>query len=236
MANDSSMKEIDRKLLGDCDRFAIERVRYWLTAGANPNACDDDGVNGLMIAAKNDDIAMMNLLLSYGACPQHTDWRGRNLLHWAIELGDGRAARYCLLIGLVDPNDPDHNGLTPIAIAVLRNWWSMVDFLVQQGADPYRRDANGRDLLDLAITLGWAKTVSRLIVKYGFDVNRQDGFGNTPLMTAIRNRKIEMSRALLAHGANPLIRNRSGHNAKIMAEVYGIHDAIFARAPVVRLR
>lgn len=230
------MKEINWNLLVDCDRGAIELVRYWLNAGADPNACDDEGVNGLMIAAKNDDIAMMGLLLAHGACPQHTDWRGRNLLHWAIELGDGCAARYCLFTGLVDPNATDHNGWTPITIAVLRNWWSMVDFLVQQGADPYRRDANGRDLLDLAITFGKAETVNRLIVKYGFDVNRQDQFGITPLMTAIKNRNIGMSRALLAHGANPFIRNRSGNNAKIMAEVHGIHDAIFTRAPVVRLR
>lgn len=47
----------------------------------------------------------------------------------------------------------------------------------------------------------------------GASVNRIDGYGTTPLHVAVHSCRIESLRWLLAHGADPSIRDRNGHTA-----------------------
>ena len=47
----------------------------------------------------------------------------------------------------------------------------------------------------------------------GASVNRLDGYGVTPMHVAIRSHRIESLRWLLAHGADPSIRDRNGRTA-----------------------
>jgi hypothetical protein len=47
----------------------------------------------------------------------------------------------------------------------------------------------------------------------GASVNRVDGYGLAPLHVAVRSQRIESLRWLLAHGADPAIRDRDGRTA-----------------------
>ena len=57
-----------------------------------------------------------------------------------------------------------------------------------------------------------------------FDVNCLDGYGATPLLTAIRNSNVEFVKVLLANGADINIIDNFGWNAKELAKLHGVRE------------
>lgn len=51
------------------------------------------------------------------------------------------------------------------------------------------------------------------LVRKGADINRQDEYGNTPLMSQIQAGKEEVARAILKHNPNLALKNNAGLNA-----------------------
>ncbi|AXI24414.1 Ankyrin repeats containing protein [Cardinium endosymbiont of Sogatella furcifera] len=58
---------------------------------------------------------------------------------------------------------------------------------------------------------------SKMLLQYGADVNVLDGFGNTPLYYASKNRDLNLSKLLSDRGADPNIENIVGYNPVDMA-------------------
>jgi ankyrin repeat protein len=112
-----------------------------LKAGADPN----DGVT-LTMAASAGDIATLDLLHAFGASPDQR-WASDGsaslyaILHWSrIDAG----VRWLLEHGAdPDPVFPP-NGETPLHVAAQQWDVALVEQLVQRGADPSRRRADGR--------------------------------------------------------------------------------------------
>ena len=92
-------------------------------------------------------------------------------------------------------------GSTPFLYAVLYTDAATLERLIQQGADPNKRnDAGATALMWAALDL--EKT--RVLVAHGADVNAQSGDARTPLMVAAgRPGGAPIVKLLLAHGANP---------------------------------
>src|SRR5690606_13478110 len=59
-----------------------EIVRLLLEHDASAKTADDDGVTPLMVAARNGDLALMQVLLETGADAAATDKRKQNVLHY----------------------------------------------------------------------------------------------------------------------------------------------------------
>ena len=57
-----------------------------------------------------------------------------------------------------------------------------------------------------------------------FNVNCLDGYGATPLLTAIRCSNVDFVKVLLAHGADIDIKDNFGWNAKELAKHHGITE------------
>ena len=57
-----------------------------------------------------------------------------------------------------------------------------------------------------------------------FDVNCLDGYGATPLLTAIRNSNVEFVKVLLANGADINIIDNFGWNAKELVKHHGVDE------------
>ena len=57
-----------------------------------------------------------------------------------------------------------------------------------------------------------------------FDVNCLDGYGATPLLTAIRCSNVDFVKVLLAHGADINIIDNFGWNAKELAKHHGVSE------------
>jgi ankyrin repeat protein len=221
-------------------------VASLLASGADVNARDREGSTALMFAAMRGDAKMVQALLDAGADPNLKDANGET----ALLLGAARGVEIvrALLSEGADPNLADGEGQTPLLVAA-ENQPESVRLLIESGADVNHLDdfgvgaltiaeasgsaeivallrgagakSNPSDRLHDAIAKGDMEAVRRLIAE-GADVNGLDTeFYETPLMTAIRHRRLEILELLVRSGANPAVEatgfDNAGETAIVMA-------------------
>lgn len=131
-----------------------------------------------------------------------------------------------------DPNCEEEQfgtGRTPLYAACLSNRVQVIEALLNHGADPnkrftYHSPVDGRVEAD-AVAIHYASSAEavKLLIDAGADVNAAGATGTTALMRAALFGKVEAVRALLAAGADPLLkqnkrRGRKASNARDLAE------------------
>ncbi|KAJ2972165.1 hypothetical protein NQ176_g7311 [Zarea fungicola] len=127
---------------------------------------------------------------------------GSSSLNWAARNGRIDTARRARSYNL-DVNYTDHNGVTPLLIAVSLGFSFIADFLLQcPGIDVNCRgpsdstNFNGGSPLTLAVEMQMQSIVEPLI-SLGADINAKDGRGRTPLWHAASNGACDMANILL---------------------------------------
>jgi len=148
-------------------------------------------------------------------------------LDTAIYRKDYRAIQALLKEG-IDINATDKGGLTALMIAILAEDAdpATVEFLIARGAD-----VNVRDRAQRLTALHFAArdqklAIVRVLLAHGAEVDPQDIFGDTPLWRCVMNssRNIEIVKELLAKGADPNKKNKSGVSAIDIAVKFGEED------------
>jgi len=204
------------------------RVRSLLSSGAEVNTKDSGGSTALMFAALRGDAEMVQALLAAGADPNLKDANGETAL--LLGAGHGVEVVRALLAGGADPNLEDGEGQTALLVAAEHQLES-VRLLIESGADVTHRDEFGvsaltiaeasgasevaallrtagatsslEDRLHEAVREGDQDAVRRLVAEgadvNGFDTDRYE----TPLMAALRHRRLEILVSLLEAGADP---------------------------------
>jgi len=130
----------------------FETVQALLRAGADPNDHES-----LYHATEQADRRIIAALVQAGA-----RWRGTNALYRQLDHDDLANLRQVLDLG-ADLREPGPGGAGPLHHAITRG--RSVDFvrlLVERGADPALRDAQGRTPAALAARLGDVDTVAYL--------------------------------------------------------------------------
>jgi ankyrin repeat protein len=115
-----------------------------------------------------------------------------------------------LLAKGADPNEPNSDGVTPLALAIRGAWPEfarVIDALLAKGADVSARDRAGYTPLMEAASTGDVRT-AELLVARGASVKAAADDGTTPLFLAARGRPA-MVDFLLARGADPNAATRS---------------------------
>lgn len=101
--------------------------------------------------------------------------------------------------------------------AVKLNFFYTVNFLLKHGADPNCLSAHySMTPIMRAIMLG-SKSIIKLLLKYGANVNALTNRRMTPLMIAINTRNVSIIKLLLKNGAEIGIRNLDGFLAEDLA-------------------
>jgi serine/threonine protein kinase/ankyrin repeat protein len=153
LVEETAKREVEEtaKREGDAVKILIEK-------GADPNARDDKGRNGLMVMSLEpwlDDNA--EIPRDVGTREQRKRWRRNDK---AVELiGE------TLLNAGCDVNAADNKGRTSLMYAAASGRSAVVELLLKRGADVRAKDHNGESALDWAINSGNDKIIRLLSLR-----------------------------------------------------------------------
>jgi ankyrin repeat protein len=206
----------------------VDRVKKALDDGSNVNAPDSaGGRTALHWAAKEGHAPVVALLLSKGADVNVKDRAGKSPLCIAGENGKVEVLKQ-LLDAKSDVNMTDRMGGTPLMWAAALGTPDTVGLLIDRGATVNVVDKNGLTPLLWAASTGDPRTVELLIARKA-DLAAADNLtGDTALMRAVRNGKVESVKALIAAKAAIDARNRQDMTPWLIAAANGRVDKMQA--------
>lgn len=220
------------------DKSHFDVIDLLVKNGAKVNALDSLGQTALHRCSRAGNVQACRLLLSYGVDPTIVSVQGYTASQVASEAAQttlhvephrGSAdVEYQLLeaakagdleivkklvtahTGIVNCRDVDGRQSTPLHFAAGYNRVSVVEYLLQYGADVHAKDKGGLVPLHNACSYGHYE-VADLLVRHGASVNVSDLWKFTPLHEATAKGKHDIVKLLLKHGADPNKKNRDGH-------------------------
>ncbi|XP_057697496.1 DNA-binding protein RFXANK isoform X2 [Corythoichthys intestinalis] len=114
----------------------------------------------------------------------------------------------------------DDQGFTPLMWAAAFGEKTVVDLLLEKGADPNIVARDQECALTLASSGGYVDIIEALL-RCGVDVNANDWNGGTPLLYAVRGNHVKCVKVLLANGADITTESDSGYSAMALAVALG---------------
>jgi uncharacterized protein len=207
--------------------LTIETIRSLIEAGANVNAADASGQTPLMLAARQNQIELLELLLNSGAkrSLNAKDKDGRSAFIYAA--GGWRDSTLAIVKVLMangaTVTEVDEAGETPLMLAAKGGSNETIQILLKAGSSINAKDKQGQTALMYAVT-GYntpnpdtAQTI-KLLLANGAGVNDVDAKGQSALMHAVRNSSdVELVKLLISNNANVNAINSEGETALMLA-------------------
>lgn len=204
------------------DTGDVERVRFEIAKGADVNEADFMLGLPLMIAARENYVAIAEALVNHGANVNGMDISG-SVLHSAAYAGNAAMVEFLISKG-ADVNATADGIITPLHQAASNDHTYTIKLLIQRGAlvnsTPGKPSA-----LHIAAGAGHQKAVELLIAN-GANVMHRNNDGDTPLHRAAMGGYAEIIELLLDAGADieaegtlnntPLKAARANKQTKIM--------------------
>ena len=174
----------------------------------------------LLNAVKNNDLEQVKQAFVMGADPNYLQSRSDAPFNRAIRNAKSTAIVQCFIDNGVDVNfKAEGNGTYPSALASAfsERRLDIMELLLNAGADPnlsfdgeIEKDHKIYDIHGVTIAF-WAVrsdepiylNILKLLIEKGANVNKADSMGNTPLLEACEQGKLESVKILLANGAKP---------------------------------
>ena len=173
-------------------------------------------------------------------------------LYLTLERGDLDQLKRHIAWG-TDVLSPLPDGRTPLQIAAADGREVFVKLLMEQGADPAARGADGYDAMETALINGRIQVATLLasrnktidanalllvlarhgtrdrfalafLLQRGADINTRGPDGDTPLLIAVRRNDRVFVRHLLDRGADAFVTDAKGKSALAVAEELGHED------------
>ena len=169
----------------------IAQVREWLDAGLPPDFLADRIGTGLMIAAWEGNIPLMELFVAHGADVNKTNAAGEQALLHAAWRGQLEAVQWLLAHGAQVNRQPLQWTALHYAVFAGRN--EIVQYLIGRGADINARSTNGSSVLMMAVHEG-REELARKLVGLGADRNIRNDRGDGALEWAMKYGQLQIAR------------------------------------------
>lgn len=183
--------------LPDAVRFGIavelgdtRAVRNWLDEGLSPEFTSNGIGTGLMIAAWEGDVAMMELFVSRGADVNRTNRNGEQALQLAAWNGHLDAVRWLLDHGAAVSRTGKQ--WSALHYAVFAGHKDVARLLMERGADINGRAPNDATVLMMAAREG-QEELARSLLDAGADPRAVNDRGETALVWAMRRRNLKIA-------------------------------------------
>lgn len=175
------------------------------------DSVNTQGQTPLMLAAKDGNAPLVNLLLKQGAFIDKCDTYGRNILHYALD--DESLETVLLVLPLLKkPNQSDRFGVTPMMKAAFKGCISVMQFLCETNHDIHAVDQEGHNALHHATIAGQIECI-KFLLQQKFIVDQPEMpseesmiatcLRRTPLHLAALYKQESAVFELLRLGANP---------------------------------
>ncbi|XP_065835605.1 putative ankyrin repeat protein RF_0381 isoform X2 [Oscarella lobularis] len=194
-------------------------VKFLIDNGANLEAETKAGMTPLLIAVCCDDnVDLVDFLISKGCDVWKKDRDGDGLLHLAAWRNRLKVAEYLIAIGM-NIEHRNNRDETPFLLACKYGNADFVDLLISKGCNRLAESTTG-GALALAI-IGRQFEMTQKLVKLGFDVNKpcEKADGYTSLHWAVSKEGNQIVNFLIEKGANLEAKTKTG-STPIMIAVY----------------
>ncbi|HLK15533.1 MAG TPA: ankyrin repeat domain-containing protein [Fimbriimonadaceae bacterium] len=131
-----------------CGYGSLAAVEWLLKHGADPNCIDTYTLQPVYTAFKHDRQDVIAAMFKAGANPHYHDRGGNGWRHYAISYGAKQDAFSKYGIPIDDAAKPYME--TPLMTAARINYPDGWRWLLAHGADPYRKNADGKDAFELS--------------------------------------------------------------------------------------
>jgi hypothetical protein len=169
----------------------VAQVREWLAAGLSPEFMGDQTGTGLMIAAWEGNVALMEVFVTYGADINKTNALGEQALLHAAWRGNLDAVKWLVEHGAQLNREPP--SWTALHYAVFAGREQVAQYLIERGADINARSTNGSTPLMMAAYEGREQLARRLIA-LGADTGVKNDHGEGVLEWAMKHREFGIAR------------------------------------------
>ena len=206
-------------------------VDLLLARGAPIDARNLAGATALYFAIDGDNTAVAQRLIERGANVNLAGRGGVTPLAVAAYRGNDVIAESLLARG-ADDSATDETGKSPIIYAAAAGWADVVSRLLARNVDINARYANDLTLLmwacgpdDSALESQAIKVVQQLL-DAGAHVDDRDARGRTALMIAAEGGHANIANLLLAHGADPALRDKDGKRAADLTVLTALRERL----------
>jgi hypothetical protein len=169
----------------------IDQAREWLDAGLEPDFVADRIGTGLMIAAWEGNIPLMELFVARGADVNKSNAAGEQALQHAAWRGKLDAVKWLLAHGAQINRAPLQ--WTALHYAVFAGHEEIAQYLIGRGADINARSTNGSSALMMAVYEG-REELARKLVELGADRGIRNERGDGALEWAMKHKHLGIAR------------------------------------------
>jgi len=212
----------------------LEMVDLLLQRGAPINARDLAGSTALHVAAERGQLAVVQRLIDLGADLDLKGRSGTSPVAAAAFAGRARLVKVLLAHG-ADGRTPDDTGKPPIIYAAAGGQLDIVKQLLALNVDINARYANDLTLLmwasgpDENVAEAQALEVVSYLADADARIDDRDARGRTALMIAAEGNRSEIAKLLLAHGADPTLRDKAGKRAADLTVLSSLRETLTPR-------
>jgi ankyrin repeat protein len=212
----------------------LEMVNLLLERGAPVDARNLAGSTALYFAAERGHIAIVQRLIDRGADVHLTGRSGASPLAAAAYAGRDVVVKTLLARG-ADGRKPDDTGKPPIVYAAGAGQFGIVKQLLALDIDVNTRYANDLTLLmwasgpDESVAEAQALEIVAYLLDAGAKIDDRDARGRTALMIAAEGNHPAIVKALLAHGADPALTDKTGKRAADLTVLSALREELTPR-------